>query len=388
MSTPTAATPRATNPVYGFVQAFVGLFAPLPLLRLARRWLTGPSGGFRGVLLFGIAGLWFLMLAGMFMTFATKGFPPFKEPPVLSPLTAGVMVKAILRGCMGVLQLQIMMMFVNWIFFKSFNSISPDLETLDRGVKRHVAFERGIISLLGTLFTIGLSVLPLSALLVALPVVSPNEAVLSESVRPTKSRVRRLARRALAALAGLTVLVALLAFSIEVVSQLPLPPSGQLAALAKKILGTAVVNYIPDDEQPADLPTGKAWLTPKELLEKRDALREAGSRPGQKPLEIQEAINNLGAVEDEVEERRAKSAKLKVMTNPVLSPWLAKPIWTILPPVLVNHWPFVFLLVYATDLALLLLIGRVPLAYNFRYLWVRKRDTALTALAFTVWSHS
>src|SRR5207248_1909496 len=40
--------------------------------------------------------------------------------------------------------------------------------------------------------------------------------------------------------------------------------------------------------------------------------------------------------------------------------------------------------VYATDLLLLLLIGRVPLAYNFRYLWVRKRDTILTALAFTV----
>ena len=43
-----------------------------------------------------------------------------------------------------------------------------------------------------------------------------------------------------------------------------------------------------------------------------------------------------------------------------------------------------FLLVYGTDLVLLLLIGRVPLAYNFRYLWVRRRDTALTALAFTV----
>ena len=39
---------------------------------------------------------------------------------------------------------------------------------------------------------------------------------------------------------------------------------------------------------------------------------------------------------------------------------------------------------YGTDLVLLLLIGKVPLAYNFRYLWVRRRDTLLTALAFTV----
>src|SRR5205085_481920 len=51
---------------------------------------------------------------------------------------------------------------------------------------------------------------------------------------------------------------------------------------------------------------------------------------------------------------------------------------------LVQHWPFVLLVMYATDLGLLLLIGRVPLAYNFRYLWVRRRDTVLTALAFTV----
>ena len=72
------------------------------------------------------------------------------------------------------------------------------------------------------------------------------------------------------------------------------------------------------------------------------------------------------------------------MLDPEESQWLAKPIWTFLPPTLVQHWPFVFLLVYGTDLLLLLLIGRVPLAYNIRYLWVRRRDTALTALAFTV----
>jgi hypothetical protein len=72
------------------------------------------------------------------------------------------------------------------------------------------------------------------------------------------------------------------------------------------------------------------------------------------------------------------------MLDPEASRWLAKPVWTFLPPALVQHWPFVFLLVYGTDLALLLLIGKVPLAYNFRYLWVRRRDTALTALAFTV----
>ncbi len=60
------------------------------------------------------------------------------------------------------------------------------------------------------------------------------------------------------------------------------------------------------------------------------------------------------------------------------------PLWKLLPLALVEQWPFVLLVVYGTDLLLLLLIGKVPLAYNFRYLWVRRRDTALTAVAFTV----
>src|SRR5262249_53383514 len=37
---------------------------------------------------------------------------------------------------------------------------------------------RAIVSVVGTVFTLGLSLLPLSALIVALPAVSPNEAVL------------------------------------------------------------------------------------------------------------------------------------------------------------------------------------------------------------------
>lgn len=242
----------------------------------------------------------------------------------------------------------------------------------------------GVRRLLGTLFVIGFSLLPLAALLVALPLVAPNEAVLSDSVRPARSWGLRFRRRVTAFVAGVVVLVALFAFAIEMVSQLPLPPSGQLGAVAKKLLGGAMTDLLPDDKQPADFPSGKQWLTPQELIQKRDTLREIASRPGSKSPEVLEAINNLGEVDAEIEARAAGSLKLRLMTDPRLSPWLAKPLWTILPPALVQHWPFVFLIVYATDLSLLLLIGRVPLAYNFRYLWVRKRDTALTALAFTV----
>ena len=55
-----------------------------------------------------------------------------------------------------------------------------------------------------------------------------------------------------------------------------------------------------------------------------------------------------------------------------------------LPTALIQHWPFVFLTLYAVDLMLLLLIGKVPLTYNIRNLIVRWRIAGLTALAFTV----
>ncbi|MBA4066521.1 MAG: hypothetical protein C0501_23015 [Isosphaera sp.] len=341
------------------------------------------------------------------------------------------------------------------------------------------AFGRGLFRLVGTLFTIGFSLLPLAALLVALPAVAPNEAVLSETVRPARSRLRRTARRVLAAAAGVVVLVILLAFSVEVVARLPLPSGGQLGTLARKVLGASAVEFVPfafpEDPSPAsdgplkemlaarervrkdltdradatpaeqlprlaelagvnaaiadwaDQPeyrwmvpgallaersaadaasadeaargrrakadaavadrvaevTGR-WLPAADLLDRRDVLRKAAARPNLDPRDLTDARAKLAEVEAEVLARTPNSVRLRVTQDPDLAPVLAVPLWKLLPPPLVDQWPFVFLVMYATDLGLLLLIGKVPLAYNFRYLWVRKRDTALTALAFTV----
>ncbi len=253
-----------------------------------------------------------------------------------------------------------------------------------RLVKQVIRFGRSLISFIGTLFTIGFSVLPLAAMLVALPAVSPNEAVLTDTVRPTKSRWGRLFRRLSAVASGLIVLIALFAFSIEVVSRLPLPEGGQLATLAKKILGLSITDLMPDDQQPADFPKSKQWLTPSELMEKHKGLQEAVSRPNADPFLRAGNEADLAQVDQELADRTLNSPKLKIMQDSALSPLLAKPVWTVLPTTLIQHWPFVLLLVYATDLALLLLIGKVPLAYNLRYLWVRKRDTILTAVVFTV----
>ncbi|MFM8271737.1 MAG: hypothetical protein ACKODX_05315, partial [Gemmata sp.] len=61
-------------------------------------------------------------------------------------------------------------------------------------------FFRTVVRLIGTLFVIGFSLLPLSALLIALPAAAPNEAVLTDSVRPANSWGRRTLRRVLAGL--------------------------------------------------------------------------------------------------------------------------------------------------------------------------------------------
>jgi putative ABC transport system permease protein len=335
-------------------------------------------------------------------------------------------------------------------------------------------FVRTIGRLVGTLFTVGFSLLPLAALLVALPAVAPNEAVLTDTVRPVKSWWRRTARRVTALLAGLAVLVALLAFAIEVVSHFPAAPGGQLGTLAKKVFSYSAADFVPNDPKPSEsgplkgllerrdttrkaLVTGelapdarrrheedlaaanaaiadwvddpknawmvepallakrrelaasrgaraegvdrlaeeeekiaarvaevtRRWLPAGELLERVSVLEKAAARPNL-GADREEALKSRDEARRELAERMPNSPRLKLLQDPTLAPVLGVPLWKLLPDTLVNNWPFVFLVVYATDLGLLLLIGRVPLAYNFRYLWVRRRDTLLTALAFTV----
>jgi putative ABC transport system permease protein len=343
----------------------------------------------RPVLIFFLTGWWLLGMAVMAATFAFRGFPPFDNPPKFDPLTWRTILGAVLRGLVGVVQLQVgVSLIADWLFWRSFPDVPDSLRPFRQGLRTRIAAERGFFRFVGTLFVIGFSLLPLTALLAALPAAAPNEAVLTDTVRPARSRFARLLRRVLAVFAGLVVLTALFAFSIELVSRLPLPEGGQLAALAKKVLGSSALDTVMPEEwverQPKDLPPGQQWLTARELIQKRDTLREAAGRANLDPLARQSAEADLAAVEKEIEDRKPTSPRLQVMLDPEQSKWLAKPLWTFLPPALVQHWPFVFLVVYATDLLLLLLIGRVPLAYNLRYLWVRKRDTALTALAFTV----
>lgn len=59
-----------------------------------------------------------------------------------------------------------------------------------------------------------------------------------------------------------------------------------------------------------------------------------------------------------------------------------EPLYMRLPTAMVEHWPFVFLLVYLLDLGVLVMVGNVPLAYNVRNLRVRWRTNLMTGLSF------
>src|SRR5436190_7220915 len=185
-----AAEPKP-GAVAGAAQGFAGLLVPLFLLRPARRWIVSPNRGTSTAVLLAVSVLWLFVLLSTAATFAVKGFPPFDDPPTLSPLTPRIIGMALLRAMIGVVQTQLFgVLILDWLFIRAFRTLPDGLGAFDRGLKMRMAFERGVVSIIGTLFVIGFSLLPLAALLVALPAVSPNEAVLSDTVRPTKSRWR------------------------------------------------------------------------------------------------------------------------------------------------------------------------------------------------------
>ena len=109
------------------------------------------------------------------------------------------------------------------------------------------------------------------------------------------------------------------------------------------------------------------------------------TRPNLGPLERADADAEPGG--SRARDRRA-DAELAAAEAPArtrrFEPILGVPLWQLLPPTLVTTGRSSSWSCTRPTSLLLLLIGKVPLAYNFRYLWVRKRDTLLTALAFTV----
>jgi cell division protein FtsX len=75
-----------------------------------------------------------------------------------------------------------------------------------------------IINLAGTLFFLGLGLLPLGTILLFIPIVLPQESLLRETIGQTRSRWELFLRRVTALLTGLGYLLALLVFATQIVS--------------------------------------------------------------------------------------------------------------------------------------------------------------------------
>jgi putative ABC transport system permease protein len=367
------------NFLASILQTIAGSTAPLAVLRILRPLFHDHSGegkseresfedrelNLGGALLLNLASavVWTLLivaLAGLgFFLWRMSGMtmperPP--EKPETDPLLITLnLIKTIFFGVTGILAF-VMTVFAltDWPFFGSFRSIRRDYAALDEALATRIKVVRGIYGLIGTLFVLGLSILPLTALIVALPAISPNEAVLTDTVRPATSWWRRLFRRIMAIGAGITVLVALVALSVQFVTMLGLPERGRVGPLAQKALGFAVY----------------------EVKYAKDAYGD-DYRLGEKPPKVSFAMKELDAKE------RAR-LKDKYQLSDSLIRKLTEPFWMRLPMVMIQHWPFVILGVYVFDILLLLAVGKVPLAYNLRNLVVRKVISMMTALAFTV----
>ena len=188
-------------------------------------------------------------------------------------------------------------------------------------------FIKRVLGLLGSALVLGLSLLPLSALLLAFPAIMPQESVLSDTVGRPRF-FRRTFRRFTAAISGFVVFLVILACSVELVSRLPLGERGSFAVIPRTLL------FAPGDLRYFGMPT-----TQKE-----------------------EAIAKIESSE--------------------MREFLTTPLHEKLPPAMVQHWQFVFLAVYGFDVLLLLFIGKVPLAYNLRNVRVRWKTNAMTAVAF------
>jgi putative ABC transport system permease protein len=179
-----------------------------------------------------------------------------------------------------------------------------------------------------TICLLALSLLPLSSLLLGFPAVFPQESVLNESVRRRNNWFLGFFGRVASLVLGLTVLLGLLALSVEIVSRLTLPPQGSFAVIPKTLL-----------------------MPPESIL-----------FPGKTPEEKKAIYTNMA---------------------PEAKDFLTTPLHERMPTALIEHWPFVFLVMYLLDIVVLMFVGNVPIKYNLRNVSVRWKTNAMTALAFT-----
>ncbi len=112
-------------------------------------------------------------------------------------------------------------------------------------VLRGTLWLRAIVAqLAGYLFLLGFGLLPLTSLLMLLPIVMPQEAVLTDTIAPARNGWHRFRRRTFAAIAGISVFLALLVFATQLVTWLGFR-STVYGEMAKQIIGPKVAERLP-----------------------------------------------------------------------------------------------------------------------------------------------
>ena len=108
-----------------------------------------------------------------------------------------------------------------------------------------LSFPMAALRVANTMILMGLSLLPLSSLILALPAVAPTEAVLSESLSRTRSRWIFLARRIFALASAACLITVMLAFATEIVTLLHLPGDTFYGLVTHAIVSDSFANRLP-----------------------------------------------------------------------------------------------------------------------------------------------
>src|SRR5262249_50314935 len=130
-------------------------------------------------------------------------------------------------------------------FFGSFADIDEAFPTLRFMLRLRIAMSQSVVMVGSTMIVMGCSLLPLSVLLLALPAHNPAEAVLADSVPPTRSIFRNLFRRIGAVLTASVLLFALLAFATELVTLLHLSSDTFYGTIVRKLLPDGLISRLP-----------------------------------------------------------------------------------------------------------------------------------------------
>ncbi len=122
-----------------------------------------------------------------------------------------------------------------------FISLLPQMADQFRMLREAVARRTNVF---GNLLLFGLSLLPLSVIILVLPALFPNEAVLTDTTKTYRSFWVGLMRRIIAIFTALAVMIVLFAVSVEMVSMLKLTKS-YVSDLPNKIFPAGLVKQLP-----------------------------------------------------------------------------------------------------------------------------------------------